>query len=125
MKSGSSTVGLNAEMKSESVITSKSINTWSELESTVCSPKKSEATAAETADELDDTKTINESEIVDNDDEDEYDEDVEDDGDDDDSDSEEVITKDSLIAEEIDVIKGMNDRINNRKFGHIFINFVC
>lgn len=97
-------------MKSEFVETTKASSTWDELENVVCieNKLKTEVTSASSAD----SKDINESEIVDeisDEDEDDYD-----DEDEDDSDSE-VITKDSLIAEELDVIKGLNERILDRK----------
>lgn len=107
---------MNAELKSEIVETTKASETWSELESTVCVEKQPEPVVVTSASQTTDSKDkdINESEIVDEiSDEDDYD----DDEDEDEEDSEsEAITKDSLIAEELDVINGLNERIMDRKF---------
>jgi len=103
-------LGLNAELKSEFIETTKASETWSELESTVCVEKQPEQAVVVTSPSTTtDSKDINESEIVDEI-SDEDDDDYDDDEDEDDSESE-VITKDSLIAEELDVIKGLNERI--------------
>lgn len=107
-------------MKHEFTENVKAIDSWSELENTVCMKKVAIPTT--TADSTDDSKDINESEIVDeiSDDED-YDEDEDDDSEDDDD--AEAITKDSLIAEELDVIKGLNERLMDRKYfirAHVF-----
>lgn len=105
---------MNAELKSEFIETTKASETWSELENTVCVEKQPEQVAVVTSpSSTTDSKDINESEIVDeisDEDDDDYDEDE-----DEDSESE-VITKDSLIAEELEVIKGLNERIMDRKF---------
>lgn len=65
---------------------------------------------------IDGSKDISESEIVDDIDDEEYDDDDSDDDSDDDDADTEVITKDSLIAQELDVIKGMSDRIMEREY---------
>lgn len=100
-------------MKHEFTENVKTTNSWSELESTVCMKKV--VTSTTTADSVGDSKDINESEIVDDisDDDDEYDDE---DDDDEDDDNTEVVTNDSLIAQELDVIKGLNERILDRKY---------
>lgn len=96
--------------KNDMVETSKGFNSWADVEDVMCLKKVT--TPSQT--DADDSKDINESEIVDEIDDDDYDDDDDDDSDDDEE--AEVITKDSLIAEELDVIKGLNERLLDREF---------
>lgn len=97
--------------KEELVETSKNYNSWNSFENAICAKKIAPAQIPQI-----DVDASKDDDIVDDIDDDEYDDDDEDDEiDDGNDDGSETITKDTLIAEELDVIKGLNERLMDRK----------
>lgn len=114
IKSGGSGDGLSANLKKDELVeTAKNFNSWTSFENAACKKKIAPAQIPQV-----DVDASKDEDIVDDVDDDEYDDDDEDDDADDENDNgdTEVITKDTLIAEEMDVIKGLNDRLMDRKY---------